>query len=50
LFTRFHGLLAVMVLVTAADAEVTAASRLVLEPGYFDQMKLKILMEGPFTL
>jgi hypothetical protein len=39
-------LLAFVVLVTG----ITAASRLVLKPGYFDLRKLKIRVEGTFTV
>jgi len=45
----FHGLLAAMVLATAAGAGMTAALRLVLEPGYFDLRKLEIRVKGTFA-
>ena len=42
-------MLAFVVLATAAGAGITAPSRLVLEPGYFDLMKLEIRVEGTFA-
>ena len=42
-------MLAVVVLATAAGAGMTAASRLVPEPGYFDLRKLEIRVEGTFA-
>jgi hypothetical protein len=34
----------------AAGTGITAASKLVLEPGYFDLRKLEIRVEGTFAL
>jgi hypothetical protein len=34
----------------AAYAAITAASRLVMEPGYFDLRKLETRVNGPFAL
>jgi len=43
-------LLDFVVLATAADTGITSASRLVLEPGYFDLRKLEIRVGGTFAL